>query len=71
VQILFSVQILYALIHFTIKSGFLAFYVHLSPSRTFRVMVYLGAGLNTLVLISNESVTLIQHALSHLFNIME
>ncbi|KAF2442765.1 hypothetical protein P171DRAFT_330253, partial [Karstenula rhodostoma CBS 690.94] len=40
--------------HFTIKFAFLAFYVHLSPGRTFRVLVYVRAALNASVFITNE-----------------
>ncbi|KAL5378514.1 hypothetical protein DPSP01_009095 [Paraphaeosphaeria sporulosa] len=53
-KILLATQVLYALTHFTIKSTFLAFYVHLSPARTFRILVYVGAALNASVFITNE-----------------
>ncbi|CAN9248514.1 unnamed protein product [Alternaria alternata] len=53
VKWLFIEEVVYYSVHWVIKSAFLLFYLRLSPSKTFRIAVYIGGVLNLAILIIN------------------
>ncbi|KAL7770355.1 hypothetical protein CFE70_000289 [Pyrenophora teres f. teres 0-1] len=60
VQYLYVLAIYYSLTHFLIKSTFLAFYLRLSPNRTFRLWTGIGMGLNVGSLLINLLIIIFQ-----------
>ncbi|KAI2486709.1 hypothetical protein Ptr902_00842 [Pyrenophora tritici-repentis] len=60
VQYLYVLAIYYSLTHFLIKSTFLAFYLRLSPNRTFRLWTGIGIGLNIGSLLINLLIIIFQ-----------
>ncbi|KAF2736157.1 hypothetical protein EJ04DRAFT_401020, partial [Polyplosphaeria fusca] len=57
---LFAQEIYYYLVHWVIKSSFLVFYFRLSSQRNFRIAIWAGIALNTVMLIYNELISILQ-----------
>ncbi|KAH7111800.1 hypothetical protein B0J11DRAFT_190415 [Dendryphion nanum] len=59
-KLLFIEEIFYYTVHWVIKCAFLLFYLRLSPSSIFRLLVYVGMGLNESIFIITIFITCFQ-----------
>ncbi|KAL1596517.1 hypothetical protein SLS60_009164 [Paraconiothyrium brasiliense] len=58
--LLFVQEIFYYVVHWLIKASFLVFYLRLSPEVGFRRLVWIGLAANTVMLIFNELISILQ-----------